>query len=92
MINNDLIGKIVISTAGRDKNELYLIIDQIEDNLLLCNGNTKKMETPKKKKSKHLDILADSTDDIKNAIRSNEKGVDLKIKRFLKLKGIVKEG
>lgn len=93
MQNNDLIGKVVLSKAGRDKNHLYVIVRQInEDYVLLANGNTKSMGMPKKKKVKHLSILEDIDDEIISSIRSCDKSTDLKIKRFLKLKGIVKEG
>ena len=93
MQNNDLIGKVVSSIAGRDKNYLYVIIDQIDnDCMLLSNGNTKTIQMPKKKNLKHLTVLDDISDDVKTLILSKNKGADLKIKRFLKLKGIVKEG
>ncbi|MBE6071631.1 MAG: hypothetical protein E7208_06685 [Clostridium butyricum] len=93
MQNNDLIGKVVLSKAGRDKNHLYVIVRQInEDYVLLANGNTKSISMPKKKKVKHLSILEDIDDEIISSIRLCDKSTDLKIKRFLKLKGIVKEG
>ena len=85
MQNNDLIGKLVISNSGRDKNQMYVIVDNIDDNYyLLSNGKTKKL--------KHFDVLGDAEDHIKTALAAKDKGADLKIKRFLKLKGIVKEG
>ena len=40
--NNDLIGKVVLSIAGRDKDHLYVIVDVLKnDYVLLSNGNTK---------------------------------------------------
>ena len=91
--NNDLIGKLVISNSGRDKNQMYVIVDNIDDNYyLLSNGKTKTIQMQKKKKIKHFDVLEDAEDHIKTALAAKDKGTDLKIKRFLKLKGIVKEG
>ncbi|MFL7796467.1 KOW domain-containing RNA-binding protein [Clostridium chauvoei] len=91
--NNDLIGKVILSQAGRDKNHLYVIIKQIsEAYVLLSNGSTKTVQMPKKKKLKHITVLDDVNDEIKASIISKDRGTDLKIKRFLKLKGIVKEG
>ena len=93
MQNNDLIGKVVLSKSGRDKNHLYIIVDQLNDDyMLLSNGSTKSIQSPKKKSIKHLDILEDLSDEIKSSIKSKDKGADLKIKRFLKLRDIVKEG
>jgi ribosomal protein L14E/L6E/L27E len=91
--NNDLIGKMVLSNAGRDFNHLYVLIGQIDSQyVLLSNGSTKTIEKPKKKKLKHLSIIEAVDEDLRNAIINKEKSTDLKVKRFLKLKGIVKEG
>ena len=91
--DNDLIGRMVLSNAGRDSNHLYVLIRQLDSEyVLLSNGCTKTIEKPKKKKLKHLSILETLDEDLRNAIINNEKSTDLKIKRFLKLKGIVKEG
>lgn len=93
MQNNDLIGKVVLSKAGRDTNHLYVVIKQLDNEyVLLSNGITKTLGKPKKKKLKHLNFVDTVDDEIKLAIVSNDKGTDLKIKRLLKLKGIVKEG
>ena len=91
--NNDLIGKVVLSKAGRDIDHLYVVVRQIEkDYVLLANGNTKLIKRPKKKKIKHLSILEDIDGELLLSIQSCDKSTDLKIKRFLKLRGIVKEG
>ena len=91
--NNDLIGKVVLSIAGRDKDHLYVIVDVLKnDYVLLSNGNTKTVQMPKRKSLKHLRVLNNVDDEIKESIISKDRGTDLKIKRFLKLKGIVKEG
>lgn len=93
MQNNDLIGKVVLSLAGRDKDHLYIVTNVIDDNyVLLSNGDTKKIKKPKKKKVKHLEFLENIDEEIRAAIISERKDTDLKIKRFLKLRGIVKEG
>ena len=46
----------------------------------------------KKEKIKALDFYDGIDDEIKSAIINRDNDIDLKIKRFLKLKGIVKEG
>ncbi|WP_315073288.1 KOW domain-containing RNA-binding protein [uncultured Clostridium sp.] len=93
MQNNDLIGKVVLSKAGRDRDYLYVVVRQIDNNyVLLANGDTKLIDMPKKKKIKHLSILEDVDNELFSLIQSCNKSTDLKIKRFLKLRGIVKEG
>jgi len=90
--NNDLIGKVVLSKAGRDKDHLYVVIRQIDkEYVLLSNGSTKTFEKPKKKKLKHLNFLCTVDDEIMEDITKSDKSTDLKIKRFLKLKNIVEE-
>lgn len=91
--NNDLIGKVVLSKQGRDKDQLYVVIGYINDKrLILINGSTKTVQLPKEKNLKHIDVLEDVDDEIKAFIISKDRGTDLRVKRFLKLKGIVKEG
>lgn len=91
--NNDLIGKVVLSRAGRDIDHLYVVVRQIDkDYVLLANGYTKSINMPKKKKIKHLSILEDIDDELLSSIKACNKSTDLNIKRFLKVRGIVKEG
>ena len=93
MQNNDLIGKVVLSKAGRDINHLYVVVRQIDnDYVLLANGDTKSIDMPKKKKIKHLIILENIDEELLSLIKPCDKSTDLKIKRFLKVRGIVKEG
>ena len=92
-MDKDYLGTVVYSKAGRDIDHLYVIVRQIDDNyVLLANGDTKLVSMPKKKKIKHLSILEDIDVEILSSIQSCDKSTDLKIKRFLKFRGIVKEG
>ena len=92
MQNNNLVGKMVISKSGRDNGEAYIVIDQIDsDYLLLVNGSSKSFQMPKKKNIKHL-VMTEITDQkLKEKILLKDKNINLKVKRFLKLKGIGKE-
>lgn len=91
--NNDLIGRLVFSLAGRDYMETYIIVDNIgNDYVLLANGRTKTIEKPKKKKLKHLNLTNVVSEEIKKAIFQRDNNIDIMIKKFLKLEGIVKEG
>ncbi len=49
------LGEIVVSTAGRDRGKLYLVVNIINDNYLeVADGDKKRMERPKRKNIKHL--------------------------------------
>ena len=93
MQNNDLIGKVVLSLSGRDKDHLYVVVDSDKaKNLLLVNGDNKTISNPKKKNIKHLSFIDDIDDELKTTIIDKKRNADLRIKRFLKLRYIVKEG
>ena len=44
---------IVISLSGRDKGKAFLVVGTQGDCLLLCDGKTRRIEKPKRKKRKH---------------------------------------
>lgn len=86
--DNDLLGKVVISKAGRDTGNYYIVIEQIDDNyVLLADGRLKTIEKPKKKKLKHLKMTDVLAADIREYIMSNKRILDVMIKKFLE--GIV---
>lgn len=51
------LGQIVRSTAGRDKNQFYVIVDYIQEDsdwYFLADGDIRKISKPKKKNIKHI--------------------------------------
>ena len=48
---------IAISTAGHDKDRVYLIIGCKEKIALIVNGTNRSFDNPKKKRVKHLKII-----------------------------------
>ncbi len=57
-------GAIVTSIAGRDKGELYIVFDRQGDYVYLVNGKTRPIDNPKKKNTKHLNLVCKSESDI----------------------------
>lgn len=93
MQNNDLIGNLVLSKAGRDRGNTYIIIEVLNnDYVLVANGDNKTIKEPKKKNLKHLTLIDNKEVNICRAISNNENSTNLMIKKYLKVKGIVKEG
>ena len=63
MIN---IGDIVVSTAGHDRGEYYLVIECDKDFIYVANGRLKTLDKPKKKNIKHVSRLGKSDEFIEN--------------------------
>lgn len=54
-------GDIVISRAGHDAGQPFIVIAQVNaDFVLIADGSTRRMENPKLKRIKHLRAVANS--------------------------------
>ena len=61
----DILGCIVIATAGRDKNRKFIVIKKIDElYVLIADGKYRRLEKPKMKKIKHLKQVLDADYDI----------------------------
>ncbi len=49
-----MIGQFVTSKAGHDKGTLYLVVAEEGDFAALCDGRLKLLESPKRKRKKHI--------------------------------------
>lgn len=52
-----MIGKFATSKAGHDKSQLYVIVDADKEYVYLCDGRLKPYGKPKKKRTKHIQII-----------------------------------
>ncbi len=73
----------VISLAGRDKGQYFLVIDRMEEYVLLADGKGRKLEKPKKKKLKHIRIAGKSDSRAAQKLRSGEKLLNSEIRKAL---------
>ena len=53
-------GAIVIAIAGREKNEIFIILRTEGNNAYLINGKARPIKCPKKKNFKHLQLVSKS--------------------------------
>lgn len=58
-----MIGELVTSKAGHDKDRLYMIVGEEGECVYLCDGRLRGVEHPKKKKKKHIQIIHSSAQD-----------------------------
>ena len=63
-------GAVVRAIAGREKNEIFVIL-KIENNFAyLINGKSRPLECPKKKNFRHLQMLKSNSDLNLNLIKN----------------------
>lgn len=71
-MNEAMLGQMVIATAGRDKNKKFLITCIINDQYVyISDGDTRKLENPKRKKLKHLRITKHISVEILQKLQKN---------------------
>jgi len=78
-MKNIEVGSLVISKAGRDCGELYMVWAVKKNILELVNGDTKKMENPKRKNSKHVIATDKVLKGIAEKIKADKKIFDSEI-------------
>jgi len=74
---------IVRSTAGRDAGKLFFVLETEEDFLLLADGKTRKLESPKRKRRKHTAFVSHGEGRAAEKIRSNERVTNSELRRTL---------
>ena len=57
---NLTLGQVVFSKAGRDAGKVFMVVGLLDEmNVLISDGDLRRIEKPKKKKVKHLLITGD---------------------------------
>jgi len=87
--DKDLLGRVVLAKAGRDKGKLFVVVGQLDhEYVLIANGTNRSIDKPKKKKLKHLDIKPNYLDNIRDKILKGHKVLDAEIRKSLDNLGI----
>ncbi|MEG2934932.1 MAG: RNA-binding protein [Clostridium sp.] len=80
----DLLGRVVYSRAGRDKEKYYIITSILNENYVyISDGRLRKINKPKKKKLKHIIITEKFSVEIRDLILNKEYLSNSKIYNFL---------
>lgn len=78
------IGRVVVSKAGRDVGELFVVIGILDDKYVyISDGNLRSVEKPKKKKNKHLEYTNVIAEQIRDTIISDKELTNSMVKKFL---------
>lgn len=77
-------GRLVSSTAGRDRGKFYLILQRVsETRVHLVNGAERKVSSPKLKNIKHLRVYPLVAREIAAKVASGQRVTDLEVRRAL---------
>lgn len=80
----DLVGRIAVSKAGRDKNRAFLIVGMVNgEYVLLVDGCLRKLSHPKKKKRKHIRLEPASVESVKIKLIEGKQVFDAEIRNCL---------
>ena len=80
----ELLGRVAVSTAGRDRRRAFLVVGLSGDGyVLLCDGILRKMERPKKKKLKHVRLEPAVAEDIKDQLMQGNDVQDAQIRKSI---------
>lgn len=72
-ISRDLVGQVVYSKSGRDKGKPMVVIDVVNDGFcLLVDGDTRRIEKPKLKNLKHIQITHQRAEDVLEILNRGE--------------------
>ncbi|MBI6874224.1 KOW domain-containing RNA-binding protein [Clostridium aciditolerans] len=83
-MNNNCLGKIAYSKAGRDQGKVFVVVSVLDDEYVyVCDGSLRPVEKPKKKKVKHLEFTNIIAEEIESLLMSDEKVTNAVIKRIL---------
>ena len=74
---------IVRSDAGRDAGKLFVVLAVEGEYLLLADGKSRKVESPKRKKRRHVLFVAAEESRLSEKIRSKEKVTNSELRRIL---------
>ena len=84
-----MLGMFAVSKAGHDQGQMYVVLKEEGDSVLLADGRLKTVESPKKKNKKHIQLVQTGLDEdlvikIKNQQPINNEEIKAAIKCRIK--------
>ena len=77
------IADVVRSTAGRDKDLCFYVIQEEQNYLYLVNGKDRPLDKPKRKKRKHVQKVLRSETRVADKLRAGDKVLNGELRRDL---------
>ncbi len=76
-------GDVVRSRAGHDKGTLFCVLNSEDDFLLLANGKERKLNSPKRKRVKHVQRAGSSDHPVFRRISAGEPVGDCELRKAI---------
>jgi len=78
-------GRVVISKQGHDKGRLFIVLGQVDDkHVTIVDGDSRKLEKPKKKQTKHLRAKPARCESITDALTQGRQLYNSDIRKALR--------
>ena len=84
-------GDVVVATAGKEKNQIFVVMDVTEKFCLIVDGKRLKLTKPKKKSLKHVQKASKIGFNVEK-LKSGQENVNAEIRKFLKERSLYVEG
>jgi len=79
------VGRVAVSTAGRDKDRYFVIVGIIDSNYVyIVDGDLRTKDRPKKKKLRHLKLCPYVLDGIAGKLKGGAKVFDAEIRSAIR--------
>lgn len=81
---DSVIGRFVRSKAGRDKDRLFIITGIVDEaHVQVADGVVRRVDKPKKKKLRHLDILEETCADVVEILAARRRLLDADLRKAI---------
>ena len=78
-----LVGSVVRSLAGHDKGDYFIVLSVVGDCAYIADGKLRKVESPKRKKLKHIQISNKIATDLRERLDNNEAVENFEVRKAL---------
>jgi ribosomal protein L14E/L6E/L27E len=82
---DELVGRLVISRAGRDKGKPFVVLKVINDRfIMVADGDLRKIANPKMKNVKHLQVTSKGLPEVAMTLSRGEKLENHRLRKLIR--------
>ena len=78
---------MIVSLAGRDKDQLFFVVDTDKEFIYIADGKGRRLESPKRKKRRHVRKLPLYPSRVAEKLRNGDKVLNSELRRELAVIG-----